>query len=92
MDDRELADEIARLEETLFMRLEARPARVGRVMSRSALRREGGLHHAEWELAFGVHREHGEALRKKAERSLRLPAEERQARTGPHLPPPRSAS
>jgi len=63
------------------MRLETRPARVGRVVSRSALRREGGLHHVDWELGFGVHRDYGEALRKKAERTLHARAGETPARS-----------
>jgi hypothetical protein len=45
-----------------------------RALSRSALRREGRLAHAEWELGMGPHRDYGRALVEKAERNLRLQA------------------
>ena len=44
---------------------------VGRAVSRSALRKEGKLQHAEWELGFGRYRAYGDALRERAERNLR---------------------
>ncbi len=71
VDERRLADEMARLAGTAFMRLTLTSSFVGRAVSRSALKREGGLHHAEWELGFGRDREYCERLRERAERELR---------------------
>jgi hypothetical protein len=62
---------MAHLVETSYMRLSEIPQYIGRAVSRSALRREGSLARAEWELGFGEHRAYGEALREKAERNLR---------------------
>lgn len=71
VDDRRLADEMARLAGTGFMRLTLTSRFVGRAVSRSALKREGGLQHAEWGLGFGRHRDYGERLRQRAELELR---------------------
>lgn len=72
VDDRRLAEEMARIAGTSFMRTTTAPRYAGRVASRSALKRAGTLHHAEWELGFGKHRQYGEALRERAEHRLRL--------------------
>ena len=72
VNDRRLAEEMARLTETACMRTTMRSKFVGRAISRSALRREGGWHHADWELGIGRFQAYGEGLREKAERNLRL--------------------
>ena len=74
--DRELADEIAQLAESAYFRVTVDPHHVGRAISRSALRREGALQHAEWELGMGRHREYGDGLRARAELNLRRRAAE----------------
>lgn len=71
-DDRRLAEEMARIAGSSFMRTTTATRYAGRVVSRSALRREGALHRAEWELGFGKYREYGAALRERAEWRLRL--------------------
>ncbi len=73
VDDRALAEEMARLAATSLMTTTATRF-VGRAVSRSALRREGALHHAEWELGFGRHRADAQRLRERAELSLRTQA------------------
>ena len=70
VDDRMLAREMAWIAGTSFMRTTTATRYVGRAVSRSALKGEGTLHHAEWELGFGKHRQYGEALRRRAERRL----------------------
>jgi hypothetical protein len=70
VSDRMLADEMARLAETSYMRTTSTPTFVGRAISRSALKREGGWHHAEWELGIGTFRDYGEALRERGQRNL----------------------
>ena len=72
--DRRLADETARLAESAYMRVTAEPHQIGRVVSRSKLRREHALQHAEWELGMGPHRDYGAALVAKAEQRLRAAA------------------
>jgi hypothetical protein len=71
VDNQELAREIARLSEGGYMRTTVTSHYVGRAVSRSALRKEGRLQHAEWELGFGRYRAYGDALRERAERNLR---------------------
>jgi hypothetical protein len=68
---RELADEVLRLAEGSYMRTTVISHYRGRAVSRSALRRDGRLAHAEWELGMGPHRHYGRALVEKAERNLR---------------------
>ena len=71
VDNQELAREIARLAEGGYMRTTVTSHYVGRAVSRTALRKEGRLQHAEWERGFGRHREYAEGLRERAERNLR---------------------
>jgi hypothetical protein len=68
---RALADEVVRLAEGSYMRTTVITHYRGRAVSRSALRRDGKLAHAEWELGMGPYREYGRALVEKAERNLR---------------------
>jgi hypothetical protein len=72
--DRRLAMEMARLVGTSYLRTTVTPDSYyrGRALSRSALRRDGMLHHADWELGIGHFRPYGEGLRAKAERNLGL--------------------
>lgn len=70
--DHALADEVARLAEGSFERTTVLTHYRARVCSRSALRRDGALAHAEWELGMGQHRGYGEALLHRAERNLTL--------------------
>ena len=51
VDNHELAREIARLSEGGYMRTTVTSHYVGRAVSRSALRKEGRLQHAEWDSA-----------------------------------------
>jgi hypothetical protein len=66
--DHELADAIARLAERSYGRTAVLTHFRGRVVSRSALRRQGTLAHADWELGIGRYREYAELLRQRAER------------------------
>jgi hypothetical protein len=68
---RPLADEVIRLAEGSYMRTTVISHYVARAVSRSALRRDGKLAHAEWELGMGPHRQYGRALVERAERNLR---------------------
>jgi len=68
VEDRALAQEMARLAVRSFA---TAAKNVGRAVSRSALKREGTLHHAEWELGFGTYREEAESLSERAQLSLR---------------------
>lgn len=70
--DRRLADEIARLAESGYMRTTVTSHYSARAVSRSALRREGHLHHADWELGMGKFRAYADGLRERAERNLRF--------------------
>jgi hypothetical protein len=72
VEGRPLADEVVRLAEGSYMRATVTSHFAARAVSRSALRREGSLAHAEWELGMGEHRYYGRALVEKAERNLRL--------------------
>ena len=71
---RPLADEVVRLAAGSYMRTTVVTHYLARAVSRSALRRDGRLAHAEWELGMGPHRDYGRALVEKAERNLRLQA------------------
>jgi hypothetical protein len=71
---RPLADEVARLAKGSYMRATVVTHYAARLRSRSALRREGKLAHAEWELGMGEHRHYGRALVERAERNLRVPS------------------
>jgi hypothetical protein len=68
--DHALADEVARLAESSFGRTEVLTHYHARVVSQSALRRQGALAHAQWELGMGHHRGYGDALLHRAERNL----------------------
>ena len=81
---RPLADEVVRLARGTYMRTTVVSHYEARALSRSALRREGKLAHAEWELGMGAHRAYGRALVEKAEHDLRHAAASR--------PAPRSAA
>jgi hypothetical protein len=70
VEGRRLADEMVRLVEGSYGRTTVTYHYAGRALSRSALRRDGALQHADWELGIGHHREYGEALREKALRNL----------------------
>jgi hypothetical protein len=70
VEGRQLADEMVRLVEGSYGRTTVTYHYSGRALSRSALRRDGVLQHADWELGIGHHREYGEALRQKALRNL----------------------
>ena len=69
---RPLADEVVRLAEGSYMRTTVITHYTARALSRSALRKDGRLAHAEWELGMGPFRAYGRALLAKAERNLRL--------------------
>lgn len=71
VDDRQLAEEIARLAEGSYGRVHVTRHYVARTVSRSALEREHARQHADWELGAGRYRAYGNALREKAERNLR---------------------
>jgi hypothetical protein len=70
VEGRRLADEMVRLVEGSYGRTTVTYHYAGRALSRSALRRDGALQHADWELGIGHHREYGDALRDKALRNL----------------------
>jgi hypothetical protein len=71
VEGRALADEMVRLVEGSYGRATVTYHYSGRALSRSALRRDGMLQHADWELAIGHFREYGASVREKAERNLR---------------------
>lgn len=70
VEDRTLAQEIARLAEGAYGRTTVTTHYVARVVSRSALEHEGMRHHADWDLGAGRFRAYGGLLREKAERNL----------------------
>ena len=72
VSDLELAKEVARLAESSYMRTTVLREEhyVARAISRSALKAEGGLPHADWDLSAGSFRQYGEALLARAERNL----------------------
>jgi hypothetical protein len=73
VEGRALADEMVRLVEGSYGRATVTFHYAGRALSRSALRKDKVLQHADWELGIGRHREYGEVLLAKAERNLRGP-------------------
>lgn len=73
VEGKALADEMVRLVEGSYGRTTVTFHYSGRALSRSALRRDKALQHADWELAIGRHRVYGDALREKAVRNLRGP-------------------
>jgi hypothetical protein len=75
VEGRPLADEMVRLVEGSYGRTTVTYHYAGRALSRSALKRDKTLQHAEWEIAIGHHREYAEMLRAKAERAVRDSAE-----------------
>jgi hypothetical protein len=70
--DHVLADEVARLAEGSVGRASVLTHYRARVVSRSALRRQGALAHAEWELGMGRYRVYAEALLQRAEQNVAL--------------------
>jgi hypothetical protein len=73
VEGKPLADEMVRLVEGSYGRTTVTYHYAGRALSRSALRRDKALQHADWELGIGRHREYAEALRAKAVRNLSAP-------------------
>ncbi len=69
--DRRLAEEMSRLIAAAPADFGLDPRASARVVSRSALRREGGLQRASWQLSLGDLRETGTSLRQQAEARLR---------------------
>jgi len=70
VDDRPLAEEIARLAQGAYGRATVITHYTARTVSRSALEDEGSRQHADWELGAGRYRAYGAMLREKAERNL----------------------
>lgn len=73
VEGKALADEMVRLVEGSYGRTTVTFHYAGRALSRSALRKDGVLQHADWELGIGRHRDYARALLEKAERNLRSP-------------------
>ena len=73
VEGKPLANEMVRLVEGSYGRVAVTFHYRGRALSRSALRKDKALQHADWELGIGRHREYGDALREKAARNLRSP-------------------
>jgi hypothetical protein len=71
VEGRALANEMVRLVEGSYGRTTVTYHYSGRAMSASALKKDGRLQHADWELGAGHFRDYGDALREKAERNLR---------------------
>ena len=73
VEGRELADEVIRLAQGSYMRATvlAESHYRARAISRSALRRDKRLAHADWELGMGEHRHYGRALVERAGSNLR---------------------
>ena len=71
VDDGALAREIARLTEGSYGRTTVLTHYTARVVSRSALEREGTRQHADWELGAGPNRAYAALLRERAQRALR---------------------
>jgi len=70
VEGHELADEVVRLAQGSYMRTTVISHYLARAVSRSQLRREKRLAHAEWELGMGEHRHYGRALVEKAQTNL----------------------
>jgi hypothetical protein len=66
----ELADEVVRLAQGSYMRTTVIEHYLARALSRTHLRRDGKLAHAEWEVGMGDLRHYGQALVEKAEKNL----------------------
>jgi hypothetical protein len=73
VEGKALADELVRLVEGSYGRTTVTFHYAGRARSRSALRKDKALQHADWELGIGRHREYADALLQKAHRNLGLP-------------------
>jgi hypothetical protein len=73
VEGRELADEVVRLAQGSYMRATvlAESHYRARAVSRSALRRDKRLAHADWELGMGEHRYYGRSLVERAASNLR---------------------
>ena len=70
VEGKPLANEVVRLAEGSYMRATVIEHYRARALSRSRLRRDGKLAHAEWEIGMGEHRRYGRALVERAERNL----------------------
>src|SRR5205809_3742108 len=70
VEGKALADELVRLVEGSYGRTTVTSHYSGRALSRSALRRNGALQHADWEIGVGHHREYADMLLAKAVRNL----------------------
>ena len=72
VEGRALADEVIRLAQGTYMRatVTAETHFHARALSRSHLRREKRLAHADWELGMGEHRHYGRALVERARGNL----------------------
>jgi hypothetical protein len=72
VEGRALADEVIRLAQGTYMRatVTAESHYSARALSRSHLRKEKRLAHADWELGMGEHRHYGRALVDRARSNL----------------------
>ncbi len=72
VEGRELADEVIRLAQGSYMRTTvlAESHYHARALSRTRLRRDKRLAHADWELGRGEHRHYGRALVERAQSTL----------------------
>jgi hypothetical protein len=70
VEGKALAKEIVRLVEGSYGRTTVTYHYLGRALSRTALKRDGVLQHADWELGAGKFRDYGDMLREKAVRNL----------------------
>jgi hypothetical protein len=72
VEGKALANEVARLAEGSYMRttVMAESHYLARSLSRSRLRQDKRLAHAEWELGMGEHRHYGRALVERARTNL----------------------
>jgi hypothetical protein len=70
VEGRQLADEMVRLLEGSYGRTTVTSHYAGRALSRSALRRDKLLQHADWEIGVGRHRAYADMLHEKAVRNL----------------------
>ncbi len=72
VEGRALADEVIRLAQGTYMRatVTAETRYRARALSRSHLRKDKRLAHADWELGMGEHRHYGRALADRARQNL----------------------
>jgi hypothetical protein len=72
VEGRELADEVVRLAQGSYMRTTvlAESHYIARAVSRSQLRKDKRLAHADWELGMGEHRHYGRSLAERARSNL----------------------